>query len=39
VTGFAYDAGGQLLERTDPLGRTTAWAYDQLGAPSPSPTR
>jgi len=31
VTTFAYDAVGQLLSTTDPLGRTTGYTYDSMG--------
>ncbi len=31
VTFFTYDAAGQLLTKTDPLGRTWTYEYDELG--------
>ncbi|HWJ64879.1 MAG TPA: RHS repeat-associated core domain-containing protein [Acidimicrobiales bacterium] len=31
VTGYTYDAGGNLLTETDPLGRTTTNTYDSVG--------
>jgi len=42
---FTYDTNGNMITKTDPLGRTTAYTYDSLGhvlslaepAPSPGP--
>ena len=31
VTSYLYDAAGQLLMETDPLGRQTGYRYNQLG--------
>jgi YD repeat-containing protein len=31
VTSYVYDAAGQLLMETDPLGRQTGYRYNQLG--------
>ncbi len=30
TTTYAYDANGNQVQRTDPLGHTAAWAYDAL---------
>ncbi|QQP95119.1 LysM peptidoglycan-binding domain-containing protein [Lysobacter enzymogenes] len=31
TTGYAYDAAGNLLRRTDALGNVFGWEYDKLG--------
>jgi len=31
TTGYAYDAAGNLLRRTDALGNAFGWEYDKLG--------